>query len=184
MNAVQIASGSEIDTRLAVAGQGYRAQAVFSGLNRRVHILEYEGANLVGMVEELAERALDLKLGKIFVKAPVEDRAALETARMEAEATIPGYFSGEPAVVMSRFLDQNRRQRPAAEEEESILRKIRSRPADPSVAALPDGYLMRVAKARKRVLSNEDPMALPNFTRADFSRMLTVQPDRGCGVTS
>ena len=146
MNAVQIASGSEIDTRLAVAGQGYRAQAVFSGLNRRVHILEYEGANLVGMVEELAERALDLKLGKIFVKAPVEDRAALETARMEAEATIPGYFSGEPAVVMSRFLDQNRRQRPAAEEEESILRKIRSRPADPSVAALPDGYLMRVAR--------------------------------------
>ncbi|MCG6961992.1 MAG: putative beta-lysine N-acetyltransferase [Acidobacteria bacterium] len=146
MTAVRITAGSEIDTRLSVDGQGYRARAVFSGLNRRVHILDYEGSNLIGMVEELAEKALDLKLGKIFVKAPVEDRAALEAAGMQAEATISGYFNGKPAVVMSRFLDQNRRQRPAAEEEESILRKIRSRPADPSVPALPDGYLMRVAR--------------------------------------
>ena len=77
MTAVRITAGSEIDTRLSVDGQGYRARAVFSGLNRRVHILDYEGSNLIGMVEELAEKALDLKLGKIFVKAPVEDRAAL-----------------------------------------------------------------------------------------------------------
>jgi beta-lysine N6-acetyltransferase len=146
MTATASTAGNGIEARVRVAGDGYRAEVVVSEFNRRIHILEYDGPDLAAMIEDLSDRARDLELGKIFVKAPSGDRQALENADMHAEATISGYFSGQPAVVMSRFLREDRRRRAAAEEQQSILLKIRSRPADPSVAPLPQGHTMRVAR--------------------------------------
>jgi putative beta-lysine N-acetyltransferase len=64
---------------------------------------------------------------------------------MEAEATITGYFAGQPAVVMSLFTDPERRERPHIREQQAILDRIASRPADPSPPDLPEGYRMRPA---------------------------------------
>ncbi len=61
---------------------------------------------------------------------------------MCAEATIAGYFAGQPAVVMSLFLNEERRLQPHSEDQNAILGKIRERPASSSVPALPEGYEM------------------------------------------
>jgi putative beta-lysine N-acetyltransferase len=96
-------------------------------------------------VETLSERARKAGYDKIFLKAPLDHGPILEEAGLESEATISGYFAGQPALVMSAFLDPARRNQPQKARQETILATIRSRPADPSLAALPEGYRMRPA---------------------------------------
>ena len=60
--------------------------------------------------------------GKMFLKAPLAGKGALEDAGMIEEATITGYFSGEPADVMSLYLDDERMQRPFEAEQERDTR--------------------------------------------------------------
>jgi putative beta-lysine N-acetyltransferase len=126
-------------------GDGYSAEVLLSGLNRRIQVLSYQGPELEAMVVDLKDRARKLELDKVFLKAPAEDEISLQTAGMQAEATIRGYFAGQPAAVMSTILSRQRRRRPHAKEQDMILETILSRPNDPSVDPLPEGYQMRPA---------------------------------------
>lgn len=66
---------------------------------------------------------------------------------MVFEATISGYFSGQPAVAMSLYLNDDRMEQPFKSEQAEILQAISSRPPDPSVPELPEGYCMAIARA-------------------------------------
>lgn len=142
-------AGVEVATRLntlaRVDGDGFRAKVYFSPLNQRIQVLKYEARNTETMVASLARGAREAGFGKVFLKAPLHERGGFEAAGMTAEAMITGYFAGQPAVVMSLFLTDERRSRPFAEEETGILTTIRSRPADSSVPELPGKYRMLVA---------------------------------------
>ncbi len=138
--------GSEANTLARLEGDGFNAKVYFSPLNERLQVLSYEALKPRTMVESLSKGAREAGFGKVFLKAPVHQRAAFEDAGMEAEATITGYFAGQPAVVMSLFLDPVRRERPFLDEQQEILDAIRSRPADPSVPELPEGYRMLLAR--------------------------------------
>lgn len=141
----------EANTPAVIQGQGFTARVFLSPLNQRIQVLSYEAQDAQRMVSEIEGRARKLGFGKVFLKAPVIDQRRFEHAGMCAEATIDGYFDGQPAVVMSIFLNQERRQRPHEESQNVILEKIRERSADSSVPALPDGYQMFAADLRDAV---------------------------------
>lgn len=146
MSATVIGAGLELPTPETISGEGFAVEAVLSELNQRIQVVDYRGDDLETMVEELENQGRERGFGKIFLKAPAFDREPLEAAGMCAEATIEGYFAGEPAVVMASFLDDDRQLRPAADRQEEILQAIRARPADPSLPQLPAGYTMAVAR--------------------------------------
>lgn len=138
-------STQEIGFEYRVAGKGFKVHMVVSEFNGRIQVVDYQARDPAAMVVALVAEARRRGLGKIFLKAPDFDRERLEEAGMIVEATIAGYFAGQPAIVMSLFLDEERLERPFAAEQDRILEDIRSRPADDSVAELPDGYVMAVA---------------------------------------
>ncbi len=142
MTQVKQAEATEANALAKIEGTGFSAQVYLSPLNQRIQVLSYEAEDTRRMVSEFVDRAHGVGFGKIFLKAPSSDKLRFEKAGMSAEATIEGYFDGKPAVVMSLFLNEERRRRPYAEDQETILEKIRERPAGPSVPALPDGYEM------------------------------------------
>jgi putative beta-lysine N-acetyltransferase len=125
-----------------VRGDGFDAKILVSPLNQRIQVLDYEANNTDALVKSLGKGARAAGFGKVFLKAPVHEKAGFEEAGMVAEATIDGYFAGQPAVVMSLFLDEERMQRPFAEEEEAILEEIRSKPTTRSSSATPPGHTM------------------------------------------
>jgi putative beta-lysine N-acetyltransferase len=135
----------EIGVEYSVKGDGFSARMVMSEFNSRVQVVDYEARFPEKLVGGLMSEARGRGFGKIFLKAPDFDREALEAAGMVVEATISGYFSGQPAIVMSMFLDEERMQQPHNEQQQEILDSIQSRPPDASVPDLPDGYAMTVA---------------------------------------
>lgn len=146
MTAVANNAASLANTLARIEGDGFRAKVYFSPLNQRIQVLGYVASDPHEMVESLETGAREVGFGKVFLKAPLPDQRDLETAGMVAEATIAGYFAGQPAVVMSLFLDDKRRQSRFADDQAEILRKIQERPGDDSVAELPGDYSMTVAQ--------------------------------------
>ena len=146
MTPVTSAAASTANTLAQVEGEGFRAKVYFSPLNQRIQVLEYEARDTHTMVTALETEARAVGFGKVFLKAPLREQRGFETAGMVAEATIAGYFAGRPAVVMSLFLNDERRQSRCAADQAEILRKIQERPADDSVSDLPRDYRMSVAQ--------------------------------------
>jgi putative beta-lysine N-acetyltransferase len=138
-------TASEANTLARLEGDGFTAKVYFSPLNQRIQVLEYEALDTHAMIASLGKGAREAGFGKVFLKAPMHQQPAFEDAGMVAEATITGYFAGQPAIVMSLFLDPTRRERPFLDQQQEILDAIRSRPADASVPDLPDGYRMLLA---------------------------------------
>jgi putative beta-lysine N-acetyltransferase len=138
--------GSDINALVNIDGDGFETSVYFSPLNQRIQVLKYAAEDPENMIEVLKDTARKAGFGKVFLKAPLHDLASLEDAGMCNEAVITGYFAGQDAVVMSAFIDDERQQRPHAAEEESILTKIRTRPASSAVPDLPVGYEMNLGK--------------------------------------
>ena len=146
MTAVANTAASRANTLARIEGDGFRAKVYFSPLNQRIQVLEYEARAPHSMVKSLGAGAREAGFGKVFLKAPPDEQPGFEAAGMVKEGTITGYFCGQPAVVMSLFLDEKRRQSRCAEDQAEILRKIQERPADDSVAELPRDYRMSRAQ--------------------------------------
>jgi putative beta-lysine N-acetyltransferase len=136
----------EMGVEHRIKGNGFTVQMVASDFNQRIQVLDYEAQDPEMMIRGLVSEAHLRGYGKIFVKAPAFDQEALEDAGMVREASITGYFSGQPAVVMSLYLRDDRMERPYQSEQDEILEAIFSRPPDPAVPNLPDGYRMVIAE--------------------------------------
>jgi putative beta-lysine N-acetyltransferase len=146
MTVIDVSERAMRDVAERLTGDGFTAHVLVSDLNARVEVRAYSAEDPTAMAAALEERALDAGVDKVFVKARSSDREALESAGMRAEAVIDGYFDGRPAVVVSRFLSDERRRPSASREQQEILAGVHDRPADPSLAPMPDGY--RLVRAR------------------------------------
>lgn len=142
MTPVATAAASRANTLTRIEGDGFRARIYFSPLNQRIQVLEYQARDPKSMVASLGDGAREAGFGKVFLKAPSDEQRTFEAAGMVAEATIAGYFAGQPAVVMSLFLNDSRRKSRCADDQAEILRRIQERPADDSIAELPRDYRM------------------------------------------
>jgi putative beta-lysine N-acetyltransferase len=138
-------TAEEIGVEYRISGDGFKVDMIVSELNSRIQVLHYHARDPRAMVLGLLSEARRRGFGKIFLKAPDFDREPLEAVGMVGEATIAGYFSGQPAFVMSLFVREDRMEQPFAAEQEEILSAIRSRTADPSLPELPPDYAMTVA---------------------------------------
>lgn len=136
----------EMGVEQRVRAADFTAEMVVSDFNGRIQVLHYEARDPAAMVEKLSGEARRRGHGKLFLKAPEFDREALENVGMVREATIRGYFCGEPADVMALYLDEDRKTRPFVSEQEEILESITSRPADASIPDLPSGHRMATAE--------------------------------------
>jgi len=142
--AIAIPDAVNRDVEERLTGDGFIADVVVSELNARIHVTDYRAEDAAEMAAALEGRAIEAGVDKVFIKALRSDREAFEEGGMCAEAVIDGYYDGQPAVVMSSFLSEDRRRPAAVREQQTILAGIQERPADPSVAPLPEGYqLMR-----------------------------------------
>jgi putative beta-lysine N-acetyltransferase len=131
----------------SIKASGFTVKMVACDFNERIHVLNYEAEDPRAMIRGLMSEARLRDYGKIFLKAPAFDRRPLEDAGMVFEATITGYYSGQPAAVMSLYLNEGRMQRPFESKQREILEAIESRDPDSSASDLPDGYHMEVATA-------------------------------------
>lgn len=158
---------SNIPTRFQ--GDGFDAKILYSPLNQRIQVLTYEARDTESLVKSLENGARDAGFGKVFLKAPFHERTGFEAAGMVAEATIEGYFAGQPAVVMSLFLDEERRQRPHADQEEAILATIRSTPAKTAIPESPAGHIM----SRATIADADDLAGLYDLVFASYPFPIT-----------
>jgi putative beta-lysine N-acetyltransferase len=139
------------DVKERLTGDGFIADVLVSALNARVEVQTYSADNPTAMASALEKRAAEAGADKVFVKARESHRAALEDGGMSAEAEIEGYFDGRPAVVLSRFLSDERRRQSAAQEQEEILTAICRGAPDSSLESLPQGYLLVRARPQDAV---------------------------------
>lgn len=137
MSGVGTVAGAE---RLELSGDRWAATVAASELNQRLQVLSHRGPGVGELAGVLREEARSRGFSKVFLKARALERPALEAAGMEAEATLWGYFDGVDGVVMSMFLDEDRRRRPFAHAEEEILEGVTARPPEPDPRPLPPGY--------------------------------------------
>ncbi len=143
--AVAMPTALEIGVEQRVKGSDFTVDMVASDFNQRIQVLNYEARDPGAMVEEIAAEAQRRDHTKVFLKAPDFDREVLEDVGMVQEATVNGYFRGQPAEVMALYLDDDRLERPYESEQQGILEAITERPADASIPVLPTGYRMSIA---------------------------------------
>lgn len=105
----------------------YGINAFLSPHNRRIRLMEYKGPKLdraLGKLEQIASRHEFAT--KIFAKVRLKDKEEFQRNGYRIEALITGYYNGEDALVMSRFLDRKREDVPRemAEQEENVERIV------------------------------------------------------------
>ena len=167
------------DRTESLSNGDFTADVVVSQLNRRLQVTGYQGPDLTALAGALAARAREFGFGKVWLKARRADRAALEAGGFDHEATICGYFSGQDAEVMALFVTEERRRRPALDDQVRILGRVTERPPDPSLPALPAGYHSASAVERDAddlaglyrtvFASYPFPIADPDYLRATLA---------------
>jgi putative beta-lysine N-acetyltransferase len=117
-------------------------------LNRRVYLMKTGDAEVDKLPFDLVAFARERGYTKVFCKVAQPMESAFTQAAYVREAYVPGLFSGDAdGVLVSRFLDPDRRQPSDAEGLRSIrrlaLRKAESA-EDDGVEQLPDGCSARL----------------------------------------
>ncbi|MBN2528501.1 MAG: putative beta-lysine N-acetyltransferase [Deltaproteobacteria bacterium] len=149
---------------LRIAGNGYEYEAFFSLRNRRIRVTGYNAMHYERMMHSLKTHALQQNAGKIFIKAPINDRPLLCELGFSKEATISGYFNGRSAVVMSVFLDTQRQQPtvPLSKREAIVCRAQQPPTAGKARLSQANGVYIRIA-------TEEDAQMLAALFRANFA---------------
>lgn len=76
--------------------------------NSRIKLMHYNPNDIEGLTRHLEELAQEKDIGKVLIYADPKDIESFEQLGFEQEGEISGFFNGEPAVILSRFIDDNR----------------------------------------------------------------------------
>ncbi|MBN2340643.1 MAG: putative beta-lysine N-acetyltransferase [Deltaproteobacteria bacterium] len=139
----------------------FAVDAFFSPHNSRIRVIRYKATNYTMLAQTLIMSAVRETLGKIFVKVSPKDAERFRLVGFREEATIPGYFNGKDAKVMSYFADETRS---VSSLSSSIRAEVDAAVSNVSSTAqpeLPPGYSCRPAR-------EEDAEALAALFRTNF----------------
>ncbi|MEW6226983.1 MAG: putative beta-lysine N-acetyltransferase [Bacillota bacterium] len=116
-------SGDNFETRVVV-GEGFRVRFVADGFNDRLSVLDFEGEvkPMVGAILDAARARRGF--GKIFLKTRRDNWESFISLGFVLEGIIKGFFRGEDAYAMARFLDAERRYSPQLEKENRIIEDL------------------------------------------------------------
>lgn len=76
--------------------------------NSRIKLMKYPKASLEALVKHLEELAEEKDIGKVMIYADPDDLDTFTELGFEHEGEISGFFNGEPAMILSRFIDEKR----------------------------------------------------------------------------
>lgn len=144
-----------------VKGKEFCFEAFFSPHNSRIRVLKYEATNYAVLVKVLLLSAMSESFGKVFIKAQEKDAERFELLGFEEEATIPGYFGGRDAKVMSYFADELRAVTSLTSQEQAMVHQATANVTPAVPPPLAPQYVCRQA-------GPGDAEALASLFRTNF----------------
>lgn len=76
--------------------------------NSRIKLMHYNKDYVEALLSHLEELAKEKDIGKVMIYANPEDSSFFEQLGFQREGEISGFFQGEPACILSRFLEDDR----------------------------------------------------------------------------
>jgi putative beta-lysine N-acetyltransferase len=89
--------------------------------NSRIKLMRYKTDDLESLALHLEELAKERGIGKVMIYADPDDESAFEKLGFEKEGEISVFFDGEPAFILSRFLDDRRAVAKEEDKKDSIV---------------------------------------------------------------
>lgn len=113
--------------------------------NRRVKLHRYEQTQISEWNKRLQELAIESDATKLIVYGKKEDIPAWQAEGYTLEGTIDGFFHGQTAHMLTRYLTKERATSVAPELAEEILALSLAKAGKAEGKVLPDGYFLREA---------------------------------------
>lgn len=95
--------------------------------NSRIKLIQYSRYDVESLLKHLEELAKEKDIGKVMIYANPEDISFFEKLGFQREGEISGFFQGNPACILSRFLEEDRAHK-KDEEKKIKLWRWQSRP--------------------------------------------------------
>ncbi|MBD1372545.1 putative beta-lysine N-acetyltransferase [Hazenella sp. IB182357] len=113
--------------------------------NSRIKLIQYSKDSIESLVDHLEQLANDNDLSKVMIYADPEDISIFEKLGFELEGEISGFFDGDPACVLSRFLNNGRSIQKDEAKKDEIVEMAENADTLSEPPALEPGYAMRCA---------------------------------------
>ncbi|GED66303.1 putative beta-lysine N-acetyltransferase [Brevibacillus reuszeri] len=113
--------------------------------NRRVKLHQYDRTQVADWDKRLHELAIESDATKLIVYGRKEDIPAWLSVGYTLEGTIDGFFQGQTAQMLTRYLTEERATSTAPELAEEILSLSLAKAGQTEGKALPEGYSLRKA---------------------------------------
>ncbi|MBA4602167.1 putative beta-lysine N-acetyltransferase [Thermoactinomyces mirandus] len=113
--------------------------------NSRIKLMHYNKDYVEALLAHLEELAKEKDIGKVMIYANPEDVSFFEKLGFQREGEISGFFQGEPACILSRFLEDERAVQKDEQKKDQIVEMAEQ--ADPVAErpALDSRYQLRHA---------------------------------------
>lgn len=116
--------------------------------NDRVYLMKLEVEECPAIIEQVESLAVQNDYGKIFAKVPATAQEVFEQAGYTLEASIPGFYQGtDTGVFLARYLKEQRRIDPDAEQVTQVLRVAHLKAEAGATPDLNTPYQCRIAAA-------------------------------------
>lgn len=113
--------------------------------NSRIKLIQYDKRNLESLVRHLEELAEENEIGKVLIYAHPEDIPLFEELGFQKEGEISNFFDGDPACILSRFVDRKRSVAKDEERKDEIVVMAEQVDLLEEPTKLPDGFTLRHA---------------------------------------
>lgn len=116
-----------LEYRLRAGGDDWEALVLAEVLNKRIKLKEYQfdgSSGLMALCQYLITLARDEGFGKVLTEVREADRDLFLSQGFVPEGTIPGYFRGETAHILSYFTDPDRQASTRLARENEILEAV------------------------------------------------------------
>ncbi len=140
--------------------------------NKRIKVLGYEPDRIESLNAEIEQQARQLGITKLIIYAKKADVPAFLRLGYRQEGRIDGFFNGENAQMLARFLTMERATSVAPELAEEILRICQAKAGSRVMASPPPGFSLRPA-------GEEDADELARLYRMVFATYPTPMDNPG-----
>jgi beta-lysine N6-acetyltransferase len=89
--------------------------------NSRIKLIQYSRYDVESLLKHLEELAKEKDIGKVMIYANPEDISFFEKLGFQREGEISGFFQGNPACILSRFLEEDRAHKKDEEKKDQIV---------------------------------------------------------------
>ncbi|MGA8944184.1 MAG: putative beta-lysine N-acetyltransferase [Thermoactinomyces sp.] len=113
--------------------------------NSRIKLMHYNKDYVEALLAHLEELAKEKDIGKVMIYANPEDISFFEKLGFQNEGEISGFFQGEPACILSRFLEDERAVQKDEHEKDQIVEMAEKTPPEVERPVLDPRYRLRHA---------------------------------------